>query len=104
MAPLTAAELEAHPNFGNIKRELQPDQKGRCRVATHRGGPLEIAYEVHGHGRVHIVVSLLAISFENCIPFQWIYFGGSFLSIESITSRSFERFGEWFCGSLSFNH
>ena len=63
MAQLTAAELEAHPNFGKTRRELQPDQKGRCRVATHRGGPLEIAYEVHGHGPVHIVVGSFLYAF-----------------------------------------
>lgn len=55
--PLTAAELEAHPRFKNVVWNLKPDLKGRCKVAENRGGPVNIAYEVHGRGPVRITVS-----------------------------------------------
>lgn len=58
--PLTAAEVEAHPEFPHVTWRLEPAQKGKVPVAAGRGGPLDIAYEVHGHGPVHIVVSAYA--------------------------------------------
>ncbi|OMP87102.1 putative aminoacrylate hydrolase RutD [Diplodia seriata] len=53
--PLTAAEVEAHPEFPYVTWRLEPAQKGKVAVAANRGGPLDIAYEVHGHGPIHIV-------------------------------------------------
>ncbi|KAF2150968.1 alpha/beta hydrolase-like protein [Myriangium duriaei CBS 260.36] len=53
--PLTPAELEAHPEFPHIFWDLKPTKKGISRVASDRGGPHDIAWEVHGHGPVHIV-------------------------------------------------
>ena len=56
MPPLTAAQIQAHPNFSKVIWNLKPDQKGRCKVAQNRGGAFELAYQVHGHGPAHIVV------------------------------------------------
>ncbi|KAM3415954.1 hypothetical protein BST61_g9444 [Cercospora zeina] len=53
--PLTAAEVLAHPEFPHTYWELKPDVKGSVEVAKGRGGPLRIAYEIHGRGSSRIV-------------------------------------------------
>ena len=57
-APLTAAELIEHPEFEQVLYNLPPAQKDKLAVAQGRGGPFNIVYEVHGHGRIHVVVRL----------------------------------------------
>jgi hypothetical protein len=57
MAPLTAEELLQHPEYPHTIWHLKPEKKGKAVVAKDRGGPLNIAYEVHGHGDRHLVVS-----------------------------------------------
>lgn len=57
MAPLTAEELARHPEYEHTIWKLKPDQEGKVAVANDRGGPINIAYEVHGHGDRKIVVS-----------------------------------------------
>ena len=54
---LTAAEVVEHPAFNTVIWDLKPTKKGRCAVAHGRGGPIEIAYEIHGTGPIHLVVS-----------------------------------------------
>jgi len=58
MAPLTAEELQKHPEYEHTVWDLKPDQQGKVAVAKDRGGPINIAYEVHGHGDRKIVVSV----------------------------------------------
>ncbi|KAF2139749.1 uncharacterized protein K452DRAFT_275235 [Aplosporella prunicola CBS 121167] len=53
--PMTAAEVEKHPEFPYVTWDLKPEKKGKLAVAAGRGGPLNIAYEIHGHGPCHIV-------------------------------------------------
>ncbi|OCL06805.1 alpha/beta-hydrolase [Glonium stellatum] len=53
--PMTAAELVLHPEYPHITWDLQPAKKGKAVVATGRGGPINIAYEIHGHGSRHLV-------------------------------------------------
>ena len=55
--PLTAAEIIEHPAFNTVIWDLTPTKKGKCAVAHGRGGPIDIAYEIHGTGPVHLVVS-----------------------------------------------
>ncbi len=55
--PLTAAEIIQHPEFQHVSWNLTPDERGTVLVARGRGGPFKIAYEVHGHGPIHLVVS-----------------------------------------------
>ena len=57
MAPLTAEELPKHPEYEHTIWKLKPDQQGKVAAAKDRGGPINIAYEVHGHGDRKIVVS-----------------------------------------------
>ncbi|KAF2107484.1 alpha/beta hydrolase-like protein [Lophiotrema nucula] len=53
--PLTAAELVEHPEYDHTVWDLKPEKKGRVAVAKDRGGPINIAYEVHGHGNRRLV-------------------------------------------------
>jgi hypothetical protein len=55
-APLTAAEIVNHPEFKTVTWNLKPSAKGEVNVAEGRGGPIKIAYEVHGTGPLHLVV------------------------------------------------
>ena len=55
--PLTAAQIIEHPAFEHVIRDLPPAKKGKVPVAKGRGGPFNIAYEVHGSGTTQIVVS-----------------------------------------------
>lgn len=55
-APLTAAEIVHHPEFATVTWDLKPSAKGEINVAEGRGGPIKIAYEVHGTGPLHLVV------------------------------------------------
>lgn len=57
MAPLTAEELSRHPEYPHTIWDLKPAHQGKAVVAKDRGGPFNIAYEVHGHGHRHVVVS-----------------------------------------------
>ena len=57
---LTAAEVQAHPEYPHAYWKLSPDRHGRVDVAAGRGGPFKIAYEMHGHGSTKIVVSFFA--------------------------------------------
>ncbi|KAF2834487.1 alpha/beta-hydrolase [Patellaria atrata CBS 101060] len=53
--PMTAAEIVQHPEYPHVWWELKPEKKGLCPVAKGRGGPFNIAYEVHGQGPIHLV-------------------------------------------------
>ncbi|OAL43486.1 alpha/beta-hydrolase [Pyrenochaeta sp. DS3sAY3a] len=55
MPPLTAAELLKHPEYNHTIWPLEPAQDGTVDVAKDRGGPIKIAYQVHGHGDRHLV-------------------------------------------------
>lgn len=61
--PLTAAQVVEHPEYPYTNWNLQPTKKGTVAVAKDRGGPINISYEVHGHGPNHMVV---------CVPQQHI--------------------------------
>ncbi|KAL1600746.1 hypothetical protein SLS60_007134 [Paraconiothyrium brasiliense] len=53
--PMTADELLKHPEYDHTIWDLTPTQAGKVAVAEGRGGPLNIAYEVHGHGDIHLI-------------------------------------------------
>ena len=63
--PLTVAEVLEHPAYPHVIRNLQPTKKGKVAVANRRGGPLDIAFEVHGSGPNHLVVSQLKLVLED---------------------------------------
>ena len=55
-APLSAVELVEHPEFEHVIWDLNPAKKGKTAVAVGRGGPIQIAYEIHGIGPTKLVV------------------------------------------------
>jgi hypothetical protein len=55
---MKANELEAHPEFPYTTWDLKPRIKDTLPVAAKRGGPIKIAYEVHGDGARKLIVSL----------------------------------------------
>ena len=59
MAPLSAAELVEHPEFESVIWDLKPAKKGKNTVAIGRGGPIRIAYEIHGNGPTKLVVGVV---------------------------------------------
>ena len=54
---LTAKELAKHPEYPHVVWDLKPTSKGSVPVAKGRGGPINISYEIHGHGPRLLVVS-----------------------------------------------
>lgn len=54
--PMTPDELLKHPEYDHTIWDLTPSQKGKAVVAKGRGGPINVAYEIHGHGPRHLVV------------------------------------------------
>lgn len=56
MPQLSAAEILQHPEYKNVVWKLPPTKKGKVEVAKGRGGPVNIAYEIHGHGDTKLVV------------------------------------------------
>ena len=57
--PLSAAELVKHPEFEHVTWPLKPAKKGKVAIANGRGGPVQIAYEIHGNGPTKLVVSTI---------------------------------------------
>ncbi|MCJ1280711.1 hypothetical protein MMC26_000028 [Xylographa opegraphella] len=53
--PLTVAEVLEHPAYPHVIWNFQPSKKGKVAVANRRGGPFDIAFEVHGSGPNHLV-------------------------------------------------
>jgi len=68
---MTAAELLEHPEYPYVTWDLKPQKKGKAAVAKGRGGPFNIAYEVHGHGPTKLVVG---IPTRSCIEFLVFYY------------------------------
>lgn len=53
------AETVKHAAYPATIWALEPDQKGLLPVAKNRGGPVKIAWEIHGTGPTKLVVCLL---------------------------------------------
>lgn len=49
-------ETLKHPAYPTTLWALEPTSQGKLSVAEGRGGPVGIAWEVHGHGPVKLVV------------------------------------------------
>jgi hypothetical protein len=60
--PMTVDELLKHPEYDHTIWDLKPERKEKLAVAKDRGGPIDIAYEVHGHGPRHMVVGFSRFS------------------------------------------
>lgn len=53
---LSSEEILKHPEFAHVYWDLKPEKKERVDVASGRGGPLKLSYEIHGHGPRKLVV------------------------------------------------
>lgn len=53
--PLPIPSILTHPSFPTVISLPQPTRKGKAPVATTRGGPFDIAWEVYGEGNVRVV-------------------------------------------------
>lgn len=62
--PLTVAEIVEHPAFEHVIHKLSPTKNDTLAVAKGRGGPFNMAYEIHGTGPIHLVVSRPSFSHE----------------------------------------
>lgn len=51
-------ETQHHPAFAGAKWDLIPDSQGKASVAKDRSGPIDIAWQIHGHGPTKIVVRI----------------------------------------------
>lgn len=49
-------ETLKHPAYASAVWALEPHRQGKAAVAKGRGGPFNIAWEIHGDGPVKIVV------------------------------------------------
>jgi hypothetical protein len=54
----TVEETLNHPAYPSTVWDLQPDRKGKASVAKDRGGPVELAWELHGTGPIKMIVSI----------------------------------------------
>jgi pimeloyl-ACP methyl ester carboxylesterase len=73
--PLTATELIQHPEFHNTSLNLKPTTAGKVAVASTRGGPIDIAYEIHGTGPTKIIWIMGLGAFKTAWQRQTLYFG-----------------------------
>lgn len=53
--PLTAAEIQEHPEYPHAYWDLKADKREKIDVAAGRGGPFKLAYELHGHGPIKVL-------------------------------------------------
>lgn len=83
--PLSAAEIQNHPEFPYITWDLKPKSMGKLSVAKNRGGPLDIAWEVHGEGENKMVVSVF-LSFCG-----WSFFLSSVMVLPSNQDHEEDR-------------
>ncbi|KAF1816581.1 alpha/beta-hydrolase [Eremomyces bilateralis CBS 781.70] len=54
--PMKVVDIRKHPEYSHVLWPLKPSQEGKIAVAKGRGGPFNIAYEVHGNGSKRLVV------------------------------------------------
>ncbi|RPA85921.1 alpha/beta-hydrolase [Ascobolus immersus RN42] len=65
--PLSVAEIRSHPAFKDPETYLEPTSKGDVPVATSRDGPVNLSYEIHGHGPIKLVW----VMGLNAVKFAW---------------------------------
>lgn len=53
--PLTASEVQQHPEYPHVHWALKPTKADKIDVAAGRGGPFKLAYELHGSGKRKII-------------------------------------------------
>ncbi|KAM3515393.1 hypothetical protein MY11210_000955 [Beauveria gryllotalpidicola] len=64
-----------HPAYPGAKWNLIPDSQGKASVAKDRSGPIDIAWQIHGHGPIKIVLIMGLAAGMNAWQRQTCYFG-----------------------------
>lgn len=64
----TVQEILASPIYPDTIWNLTPTKKGLLPVAANRGGPINIEWEVHGHGDIKLVVRFQFIGLGHMSP------------------------------------
>ncbi|EGX89397.1 glycylpeptide N-tetradecanoyltransferase [Cordyceps militaris CM01] len=64
-----------HPGFPGAKWDLIPDSQGKASVAKDRSGPIDISWQMHGHGPIKIVLIMGLAASMNAWQRQTCYFG-----------------------------
>lgn len=59
---LTVEEIQQHPEYPYINWDLPCSKKEKISVATGRGGPFKLAYELHGRGPRKIIVRCSSVA------------------------------------------
>ena len=54
--------IVGHSAFPGTVWNLEPRQSGLLPVARSRGGPINIKWEIHGQGKIKVVVSSFVLS------------------------------------------
>ncbi|KAJ4397366.1 glycylpeptide N-tetradecanoyltransferase [Gnomoniopsis smithogilvyi] len=83
-------QVMKHPAFPTADWNLEPTRSGRLPVAQGRGGPLKIAWEIHGSGPVRLVFLMGLGSFKTAWQRQTLHFGherGERYSVLSLDNR-----------------
>ncbi|KAF4463641.1 alpha beta hydrolase [Fusarium albosuccineum] len=71
----SAEETLKHPAFPATIWALEPHRKGKALVAKERGGPVGIAWEVHGDGPIKLVLLMGLAGVKTSWQRQTKYFG-----------------------------
>ncbi|KAJ6782186.1 hypothetical protein PWT90_03618 [Aphanocladium album] len=64
-----------HPAYPGAKWNLIPDSQGKASVAKDRSGPIDISWQIHGHGPIKIVLIMGLAAGMNAWQRQTCYFG-----------------------------
>ncbi|KAJ4165165.1 hypothetical protein LMH87_006811 [Akanthomyces muscarius] len=64
-----------HPAWPGAKWDLIPDSQGKASVAKERSGPIDISWQIHGHGPIKIVLIMGLAASMNAWQRQTCYFG-----------------------------
>ncbi|WDK21708.1 glycylpeptide N-tetradecanoyltransferase [Colletotrichum graminicola] len=90
----TVEETMKHPSYPSVIWNLEPDRKGKLPVAQGRGGPFNIAWEIHGHGPVKIIFVMGLAGLKTSWQRQTKYFGHDHASRYSVLVYDNRGMGE----------
>ncbi|OTB02930.1 hypothetical protein M426DRAFT_322175 [Hypoxylon sp. CI-4A] len=90
----SAEDVVKNPAFPTAMWQLEPHQSGVLPVAAGRGGPFNVAWEVHGDGPIKLILVCGLGFFKTAFQRQTMYFGhvrGSKYSVLVMDNRGMGR-------------
>ncbi|RDA93228.1 hypothetical protein CP533_6500 [Ophiocordyceps camponoti-saundersi (nom. inval.)] len=73
--PSSVEETVNHPSFPGAVWSLEPTSSGKTKVGQDRGGPLRIAWEIHGSGPIKLCLIMGLAGIMTTWQGQTLYFG-----------------------------